>query len=276
MESPLTSPITPHFQAVSPSRTSPHRLDDASCLTSFNPFSEEDENDQSSYALVTSLLSRVKNTFAPTLATSSTPAPSHQPTAGGSEGNSTSEPTRRASVHTQNSNVSSRSGPERPTTLHRLSSSLPAPPLVSLTPVTSEAPSFNIEYDRPSSFKGFFPSTITENGDGPSYGVTIPGFPIQDSDARSIRTTISTNRQGSVSKAMRRIRGEGTFFVVSRAKHSHRITKGYLATIGWTMNSARSVMTARAFSQHGGVSTIVGYVVCLYHCCSRCSLLMCI
>jgi 1-phosphatidylinositol-3-phosphate 5-kinase len=262
MESPLTSPVTPHFQVASPSRTSLQGLDDAPCLTSFNPFSEEDENDQSSYALVTSLLSRVKNTFAPTLATSSTPAPSHQPPSGGSKESSVSEPTRRASVHTQNSNVSSRSGPERPNTLHRLSSSLPAPPLVSLTPITSEAPSFNTEYDRPSSFRGFFPSAITENGDGPGYGVTIPGFPIQDSDARSIRTTISTNRQGSVSKTMRRIRGEGTCFVVCRAKQSHRITKGYLVTIGWTMNSARSVMTAQVFSQHGGESTIVGYAVC--------------
>ena len=209
MESPLTSPGVPHFQAASTSRTSLQRLDDAPSLTSFNPFSEEDENDQSSYALVTSLLSRVKNTFVPTLATTSNPIPPNQPSSGGSKEGSTSEPQRRASLHTQNSNVSSRSAPERPTPLHKLSSSRPAPPLVSLTPVTSEAPSFNLEYERPPSSRGLFSSSITENGDGPSYGVAIPGFPIQDSDARSIRTTISVNRQGSVSKTMRRIRGEG-------------------------------------------------------------------
>lgn len=261
MESPLASPGLPPFQAASASRTSIPKLDDAPCLTSFNPFSEEDENDQSSYALVTSLLSRVKNTFAPTLATSSGPAPPHQPPSGGSKESSISEPTRRASLHTQIPIASSRSGPERPTPLHRLSSSLPAPPLVSLTPVTSEVPSFNAEYDRPSSSRGFFSSTVTENGDGPGYGVAIPGFPIQDSDARSIRTTISTNRQGSVSKTMRRIRGEGTFFAISHVEYAHRVAKDYLVTIGWTMNSVRSVMTARVFLQHGDASIIVGYAV---------------
>jgi len=223
MESPLISPGVPHFQAASTSRTSLQRLDDAPSLTSFNPFSEEDENDQSSYALVTSLLSRVKNTFAPTLAASSNPVPPNQLSPGGSWEGSTSEPPRRASLQTQNSNVSSRLGPERLTPLHKLSSSLPAPPLVSLTPVTSEAPSFNLEYDRPSS-RGLFSSSITENGDGPSYGVAIPGFPIQDSDARSIRTTISVHRQGSVSKTMRRIRGEGTLFVVSHVEYTHAVT----------------------------------------------------
>jgi len=265
MESPLISPGVPHFQAASTSRTSLQRLDDAPSLTSFNPFSEEDENDQSSYALVTSLLSRVKNTFVPTLATSSNPAPPNQPPSGGSREGSTSEPQRRASLHTQNSNVSSRSAPERPTTLHRLSSSRPAPPLVSLTPVTSETPSFNLEYDRPSSSRGFFSSSVTENGDAPSYGVAIPGFPIQDSDARSIRTTISVNRQGSVSKTMRRIRGEGNLFVVSHVKYTHAATKDYPVIIGWMTNSVRSVMIARVCSRHGDASTIVGYVVSLHH-----------
>ena len=266
MESPLISPGVPHFQAASTSRTSLQKLDDAPSLTSFNPFSEEDENDQSSYAIVTSLLSRVKNTFAPTLATASIPVPPNQPSTSGSrEGSSTSEPPRRASLHAQNSNIPSRLGPERQIPLHRLSSSLPAPPLVSVTPVTSEAPSFNLEYDRPSSSKGFFSSSITENGDGPGYGVAIPGFPIQDSDARSIRTTISVNRQGSVSKTMRRIRGEGVFIIVSHVSCAHAITKVYPATIGWTTSSARSVMTARVSSRHGGASTIVEYVVSLYY-----------
>ena len=225
MESPLISPGVPHFQAASTSRTSLQKLDDAPSLTSFNPFSEEDENDQSSYAIVTSLLSRVKNTFAPTLATASIPVPPNQPSTSGSrEGSSTSEPPRRASLHAQNSNIPSRLGPERQIPLHRLSSSRPAPPLVSLTPVTSETPSFNLEYDRPPSSRGFFPSSVTENGDGPSYGVAIPGFPIQDSDARSIRTTISVTRQGSVSKTMRRIRGEGAFLAILHIKYTHAAT----------------------------------------------------
>ena len=265
MESPLISPGVPHFQAASASRTSLQRLDDTPSLTSFNPFSEEDENDQSSYALVTSLLSRVKNTFAPTLATPSGPVPPNQSFAGGSKEGGTSELPRRASLHAQNSNISSRSGPERQTPAHRLSSSLPAPPLVSLTPVTSEAPSFTLEYDRPSSSKGFFPSSITENGDGPNYGVSIPGFPIQDSDARSIRTTISVNRPGSVSKTIRRIRGEGTFFVVPRVKYAHTVTKDCPVTTGWMMNSARNVMIAGVYSRHGGASTIVEYAVSLHH-----------
>ena len=221
MESPLISPGIPHFQAASTSRTSLQRLDDTPGLTSFNPFSEEDENDQSSYALVTSLLSRVKNTFASTSVTPSNQAPLNQSSSGGSKEGSTSEPQRRASLLTQNSNVSSRSGPERPTPLHRFSSSRPAPPLVSLTPVTSEVPSFNLEYDRPPSSRGFFSSSATENGDAPGYGVAIPGFPIQDSDARSIRTTISVTRQGSVSKTMRRIRGEGAFLVILHIKYAH-------------------------------------------------------
>ena len=38
-------------------------LDDVTCLTSFNPFSEEDEHDQSPYALVSSLFSKVKSTL---------------------------------------------------------------------------------------------------------------------------------------------------------------------------------------------------------------------
>ena len=288
MESPLISPGVPHFQAASTSRTSLQKLDDAPSLTSFNPFSDEDEN-ESSYAIVTSLLSRVKNTFAPTLTTAPVPVPPNQPSTSGSrEGSSASEPQRRASLQTQNSNIPPRLGPERQIPIHRLSSSLPAPPLVSVTPATSEAPSFNLDYDGPSSSRGFFPSSITENGDGPGYGASIPGFPIQDSDARSIRTTISLNRQGSVSKTMRRIRGEGTFFIVSHVVCAHAVTKGYPATTGWTMNSARSVMTARVCSQHGGASIIVEYVVsmhrthswgCLPHAylttgqvfCSRCA-----
>src|SRR5882762_8197778 len=83
MESPL--PYSPVQSTISgPSSLSRSRsstkLDDVSCLTSFNPFSEEDENDQSSYTLVTSLFSRMKNSLAaPLSAVSSASAPSHYP-----------------------------------------------------------------------------------------------------------------------------------------------------------------------------------------------------
>ena len=91
-----------------------------------------------------------------------------------------------------------------------------APPLVSLTPVTSELPRFDIGADddamRPPSRGGlfYFPSaeSISSPDAGFMYGTSIPGFPIQD-DARSIHTTTSLKRSGSVSKVIRRIRGEG-------------------------------------------------------------------
>lgn len=46
------------------------------------------------------------------------------------------------------------------------------------------------------------------------FATSIPGFPIQD-DARSIRTSTSLHRSGSVSKVIRRIRGEGAFCLLS-------------------------------------------------------------
>lgn len=82
-----------------------------------------------------------------------------------------------------------------------------APPLVSLTPVTSDLPSF-VDFERtPSQGAPVYSPDGHDNG----YGTFIPGFPI-DSDARSIRTTASVNnikRSASVSKVIRRIRGEG-------------------------------------------------------------------
>ncbi|KAG0707570.1 kinase-like domain-containing protein [Suillus ampliporus] len=56
----------------SPRTYSPAAGDDVTSLTSFHPFSEEDESDYHSYALVTSLFSRIKNSFAMPL-TSATP-----------------------------------------------------------------------------------------------------------------------------------------------------------------------------------------------------------
>jgi 1-phosphatidylinositol-3-phosphate 5-kinase len=75
--------------------------------------------------------------------------------------------------------------------------------------VVSEAPSFITEYDRTPSRNGSY-TPVFETPDGGMFGTSIPGFPIQD-DARSIRTSTSMNRSGSVSKVIRRIRGEGMF-----------------------------------------------------------------
>jgi 1-phosphatidylinositol-3-phosphate 5-kinase len=171
-------------------------MDDVTSLTSFNPFSEEDEHDQSSYAIVTSLFEKVKNTLA---------APLSSAVTSGSPATAVNPPP--AKDVTSPVNASSRSHPERPHSLALVPSN-PAPPLVSLTPVVSEAPSYNAEYDRPPSRGGLFYSP-TESNEG-LYGTAIPGFPIAD-DARSIRTTGSANlrRTASVSKVIRRIRGEG-------------------------------------------------------------------
>src|SRR6266404_1793729 len=63
MESP-TAFTPPQVGLTDTSSSASYRpQEDVASLTSFNPFSEEDEHDQSSYALMTSLFSKVKNTF---------------------------------------------------------------------------------------------------------------------------------------------------------------------------------------------------------------------
>ncbi|KAH9837295.1 uncharacterized protein C8Q71DRAFT_595324 [Rhodofomes roseus] len=186
------------------SRSSTKIVDDVTSLTSFNPFSEEDEHDQSSYAIVTSLFSKVRNTLA---------APLHSAVASGTPGPSIASNAqpgqaaeqRRPSLSTAASYQSSKS--ERSNRFN-VAASRPAPPQVSLTPVVSETPSYDIDYDRPPSRNGSLYAPDTPDGGG-VYGTAIPGFPIQDSDARSIRTQGSLRRSASVSKVIRRIRGEG-------------------------------------------------------------------
>jgi 1-phosphatidylinositol-3-phosphate 5-kinase len=75
---------------------------------------------------------------------------------------------------------------------------------VSLTPAHSEISTYT-EYDRHISQKAS--NSPVDFGDGILFEA-IPGFPIQD-DARSINTSASIHRSGSVSKVMRRLRGEG-------------------------------------------------------------------
>jgi 1-phosphatidylinositol-3-phosphate 5-kinase len=208
MESPqsLQSPLA-GISAASRSRSSTKLVDDVTSLTSFNPFSEEDENDQSSYTLVTSIFSRMKNTIA-------APLSSAVAAASGSSTATTTMNTQNAGAEPRKppynipqptqSSLLSRNSTERPQSLV-VNPSKPAQPLVSLTPVVSEAPSFHAEYERSPSRSGNF----YEDG-GLFGGTAIPGFPIQD-DARSIRTAASAtiNRSASVSKVIRRIRGEG-------------------------------------------------------------------
>jgi len=206
---PTTAFTSEPSDASSASQASSRPLEDVTSLTSFNPFSEEDENDQSSYALMTSLFSKVKNTFTAPL--SSAPPLS---TAGGSAvgpPNSAPAERRRPStsvVQSNSSNESSQSSSERPLSLNVVSSDV-APPLVSLTPVVSEGLSFNIDFDLSLPRGAFLNPSASDSLDGGLYGTTIPGFPIPE-DARSIRTTVSVKRSASVSKVIRRIRGEGT------------------------------------------------------------------
>ncbi|KAH7886184.1 hypothetical protein F5I97DRAFT_2026417 [Phlebopus sp. FC_14] len=206
MESPLTySPVqSTHSGQPSRSRSSTKVGDDVMSLTSFNPFSEEDENDMSSYAIVTSLFSRVKNSFS-TPVTSSAPTP-----ASVAQQSLTSSDQRRPTntvLQSTQPNAAVRSSVEqRPTSLKVVSAN-PAPPLVSLTPVLFEAPSFGPDLDHSPVRSGRY-TPVYETPDGGVFGTAIPGFPIQD-DARSIRTSASLNRSASVSKVIRRIRGEG-------------------------------------------------------------------
>ncbi|TBU34447.1 hypothetical protein BD311DRAFT_746176 [Dichomitus squalens] len=197
IESLSTNPA--HSAPSSRSRSSTKIVDDVTSLTSFNPFSEEDEHDQSSYALVSSLFSKVKNTLSAPL---SSAGPSAAPAYPSTAPEKATPDQRRPSLQYSNSNQSNKSGSDRANPFN-INSSNPAPPLVSLTPVVSETPSYAAD-DRPPSRAGIYRPDTPDGG-----GYSIPGFPIQDSDARSIRTNVSLRRSASVSKVIRRIRGEG-------------------------------------------------------------------
>jgi 1-phosphatidylinositol-3-phosphate 5-kinase len=210
MESPqVASPVQPSL--VGPfarSRSDTKIADDVTSLTSFNPFSEEDENDQSSYTLVTSLFSRMKNLIDAPLSSAVSVA------SGATVSNPNAPPNGAVGEQRKPSGValaappptsSSRNVSERPQSL-TVTLSKPAQPLVSLPHAVSEAPYLAGEHDRSPSRTGNY------YDDGALFAATtIPGFPIQD-DTRSIRTSASVTikRSDSVSKVIRRIRGEGT------------------------------------------------------------------
>ncbi|KAH9858260.1 hypothetical protein C2E23DRAFT_880897 [Lenzites betulinus] len=189
-----------HSAPSSRSRSSTKLVDDVTSLTSFNPFSEEDEHDQSSYALVSSLFSKVKNTLAAPLSSTGPSATPARPST--FSGNPPPEQ-RRPSLQYSRSNPSVKSGPDRQIPFN-INPSNPAPPLVSRTPVVFETPSYVEEDERPPSRGALYGPETLDGG-----GYAIPGFPIQDSDVRSIRTNVSFKRSASVSKVIRRIRGEG-------------------------------------------------------------------
>ncbi|KAJ7733569.1 hypothetical protein DFH07DRAFT_134079 [Mycena maculata] len=212
MESPqISSPVLGTFSTQSSRSRSSTKLtvDDLTSLTSFNPFSEEDENDQS---FVTSIFSRMKNTLSAPLASvaaASGSAPNNA-TTNANAAATTAEPRRPSyNINQANSNLSSRTmSADRPNSLTVGHAANPAPPLVSLTPAQSEVPTYSVEYERSPSRNGMFSVPSYDSQDGGIFGTSIPGFPIQD-DARSIKTTTSLHRSGSVSKVIRRIRGEG-------------------------------------------------------------------
>jgi 1-phosphatidylinositol-3-phosphate 5-kinase len=216
----VTTPPIGSFSGQSMRSRSSTRLDDVASLTSFNPFAEEDENEQTLYT-ITSLLSRVKNTFTNSTNTTTVPpttrdsnVPANPPVLDQRRPSYTTIPSQNSS---NKSNVT-----ERPFSLTAPPAQA-APPLVSLTPAQSEIPTFSIEYDPSLPPRSALYSPIYDMGEGASFGTSIPGFPIQD-DARSIRTTTSLHRSGSVSKVMRRLRGEGTFFHSSNGPAAHRAT----------------------------------------------------
>lgn len=203
MEEPLSFSPAPNTVTGPSSLNSRNsqKLDDVASLTSFNPFSEEDENDQSSYTLVTSLFSRMKNSLSAPLSVVGNSPVIH---------NGALNDQRRPSVatnHNPHSTVSNRSSnADKPISLAVVPSN-PAPPVISLDPVVSEAPSFSDYTERTPSRGGMY-TPLYETNDSGVFGTSIPGFPIPD-DTRSIRTVASVNRSGSVSKVIRRIRGEG-------------------------------------------------------------------
>lgn len=226
MESP--NPTSPRMGSLSGqssrSRSSTKLTEDIpSGLISFNPFSEEDEHDQSSYTLVTSILSRMKNTLSAPL--SSAAAASSNAPAGNNPSNTASgaSEARRPSytaTSTGPSTFSTRTtASDRPNPLFAAPVQA-APPLVSLTPAQSELPTYTVDYDRPDNkalySPGYSPRYSPGLDTGESapfqFGTSIPGFPIPD-DARSIKTATSMHRSGSVSKVMRRLRGEGKYFL---------------------------------------------------------------
>ena len=255
-----SSPVQPGSTVQpSTSHSSVKLSDDVASLTSFNPFSEEDDNDKSSYTLVTSIFSRMKNTLSAPLASTTPAVPSTAAANAPAPQNSTDQ--RRLSHPGQihiSAPTSKTPGSERPNPLHPAFASA-APPLVSLTPAQSEVLSYNAEHERSPSRAGAFYSPVWDSSEGALFGTSIPGFPIPD-DARSIRTSASLHRSASVSKVIRRIRGEGEPLLLIHVDFLMAL-QGYHDTTGWKMRIAKNAMTVKANLPLGDENTIAEYVV---------------
>ncbi|CAE6470557.1 unnamed protein product [Rhizoctonia solani] len=181
-------------------------MDSPVTLTTHNPFGDDDPGGQSGYTLVTSIISKVKNTFAAngpsgTGASGNVPA---TPVATPSTSDNTNKPTNKpvGKITTPTNPPSPSRAPSlKPATRSlKPGGSNPAPPLVSFAPIAVEQPRYVAE--------GAYSSPQTYEGIERMYGTSIPGFAIPD-DARSVRTVASTKRGASVSKVIRRLRGEG-------------------------------------------------------------------
>ncbi|KAJ1301507.1 hypothetical protein OPQ81_008761 [Rhizoctonia solani] len=181
-------------------------MDSPATLTTHNPFGDDDPGGQSGYDLVTSIFSKVKNTFAangPSGTGVSGNAPT-TPVAPPSTNENINKPTNK--LVTKVATPTNPPSPSRAPSLKPATKSLkpggsnPAPPLVSFAPIAVEQPRYIAE--------GAYASPQTYEGVERVYGTSIPGFAIPD-DARSVRTVASTKRGASVSKVIRRLRGEG-------------------------------------------------------------------
>jgi len=190
---------SPNTSTPGASHGRPTRQEDLT-LTSFNPFSEEDEH--SSYALVSSLFSKVRNTFAAPLTSALAPAERKPPAAAVPSQSTASTPREPLPKEPR----------QRQSSFSAAGGRYAAPPVVSLTPVVYESPTFNISTESPSTRGGRFGFITPDAAEG-TYGTAIPGFPIAD-DARSIKTSTSVGpKSASVSKVIRRLRGEGEYSV---------------------------------------------------------------
>ncbi|KAL5478589.1 MDM12_4 [Sanghuangporus weigelae] len=232
MESPQLHPASPTVASsnggpLKSSSSSTKVVDDVTSLTSFNPFSEEDEH-ESSYTLVSSIFSRVKNSFAAPLS-SAVAAASGTSTANARESVPSVEQ-KRPSVGMHPAQATSPvlkpvTNKLRPKIASAAGPTL-APPLVSVIPARPETPIFSSGYENPAGRSGLLYSQSAESQEGGLFGTVIPGFPIQD-DARSIRGFVG---------------------------------KDYHEIIGWMTKLAKNATIAKVCSQPGDESIIVEYV----------------
>ncbi|CAE7226835.1 unnamed protein product [Rhizoctonia solani] len=181
-------------------------MDSPVTLTTHNPFGDDDPGGQGGYTLVTSIFSKMKNPFAAngppgTIASGNvSTTPVVAPPANESANKPMNKPISKVTTPT-NPPSPSRAPSLKPATKSlKPGGSNPAPPLVSFAPIAVEQPRYVAE--------GAYASPQTYDGVERMYGTSIPGFAIPD-DARSVRTVASTRRGASVSKAIRRLRGEG-------------------------------------------------------------------